>query len=201
MSASRHPDSPAVFPWILALDVHGQPRRWIGWQDACHYHARGLVAWSLGERQFRIRGGLCRATGQRSEITTHSIIAIQGRAPWLGDQAHAPRLDNRELFRRDRQLCAYCGRHYGIATLTRDHIHPLSQGGRDAWMNVVTACRACNQKKSGRTPEQAGMPLLYAPYVPSKAEYLILCNRGILADQMDFLALHVPRPSRVRRTD
>jgi 5-methylcytosine-specific restriction endonuclease McrA len=75
---------------------------------------------------------------------------------------------------------------------------PVSQGGRDTWMNVVTACRHCNQTKSGRTPEQARMELVYAPYVPNKAEYLILCNRNILADQMDFLARHVPSQSRVR---
>ena len=75
---------------------------------------------------------------------------------------------------------------------------PVSQGGRDIWMNVVTACRHCNQRKSGRTPEQAGMELLYAPYVPNKAEYLILCNRNILADQMDFLAQHVSAHSRLK---
>ena len=63
-------------------------------------------------------------------------------------------------------------------------------------MNVVTACRACNQSKSGRTPEQANMMLLYTPYVPNKAEYLILCNRSILVDQMDFLARHIPAQSR-----
>lgn len=63
-------------------------------------------------------------------------------------------------------------------------------------MNVVTACRPCNQRKSGRTPEQARMELVYAPYVPNKAEYLILCNRQILADQMDFLARHVPTARR-----
>jgi len=65
-------------------------------------------------------------------------------------------------------------------------------------MNVVTACRSCNQRKSGRTPEEARMQLLYAPYVPNKAEYLILSNRNILADQMDFLARHVPSASRIR---
>jgi hypothetical protein len=41
------------------------------------------------------------------------------------------------------------------------------------------------------------MALLYAPYVPNKAEYLILCNRNILVDQMDFLARHLPRQSRL----
>jgi 5-methylcytosine-specific restriction endonuclease McrA len=75
---------------------------------------------------------------------------------------------------------------------------PVVQGGRDTWMNVVTACRGCNQRKSGRTPEEAGMELLYAPYVPNKAEYLILCNRQILVDQMDFLARQLPSQSRIR---
>ncbi len=40
------------------------------------------------------------------------------------------------------------------------------------------------------------MQLLYAPYVPNKAEYLILSNRNILVDQMDFLSQHVNANSR-----
>ena len=48
-----------------------------------------------------------------------------------------------------------------------------------------------------RTPEQAHMPLLYAPYVPSLWEDFILRNRRILADQMEFLMAHVPRTSRL----
>jgi hypothetical protein len=43
------------------------------------------------------------------------------------------------------------------------------------------------------------MELLYAPYVPNRAEYLILTNRRILADQMEFLAQHVPAQSRLRQ--
>lgn len=188
------------WPWILALDMHGQPYRWVSWQTACHYYARDMVAWSIGERHFVIRGGVCRMTGQRSEITANSIIAIKGRAQRADFLQQVPPLDNRELFRRDRQLCAYCGQRFAAAALTRDHIQPVSLGGRDTWMNVVTACRACNQRKGGRTPEQARMPLLYAPYVPNKAEYLILCNRHILADQMDFLTRHLPRQSRLLQT-
>ena len=60
-------------------------------------------------------------------------------------------------------------------------------------MNVVTACRACNHRKSSRTPEQAGMALLYTPYVPSLWEDFILRNRRILADQMEFLMAHLPQ--------
>jgi hypothetical protein len=34
--------------------------------------------------------------------------------------------------------------------------------------------------------------------VPNKAEFLILSNRNILADQMDFLAQHVSAHSRLK---
>ena len=181
-------------PLILTLDMFGMPNRWVTWQHAVFYHAKNLVAWSAGENIFTFRGGLSRH-GRRSEISTHSIIAIKGRAQAV-NPFRVPPLINSELFHRDRHLCAYCGRFFTGAKLTRDHIRPVSQGGDDIWMNVVTACRPCNQHKSGRTPEQARMELLYTPYVPNKAEYLILCNRQILADQMDFLARHVPERSR-----
>ena len=48
-------------------------------------------------------------------------------------------------------------------------------------------CRDCNQEKDARTPEEADMNLLAVPYTPNLAEYLILQNRKILADQMEFL--------------
>jgi hypothetical protein len=52
---------------------------------------------------------------------------------------------------------------------------------------VVTACKRCNARKGSRSPEEAHMPLLAIPYVPNLAEYLVLRNRRILADQMEFL--------------
>ena len=188
----------ARFPLILTLDMHGVPHRWITWQHACYYYAKERVAWSLGGTAFTIYGGISRYSGRRSELSAASIIAIKGKAMAIRSFNNIPPLNNRELFHRDRHLCAYCGGVFSSARLTRDHITPFSRGGRDAWMNVVTACRACNERKSDRTPEQAGMTLLYAPYVPNRAEYLILTNRRILVDQMEFLAQHVPAQSRVR---
>ncbi len=185
-------------PLILTLDQQGLPHRWITWQHACFYYAKDLVAWAAGEACFTFHGGMNRITGLRSEISTSSIIAIKGRLLAGKTLFQVPPLDNRELFHRDRHICAYCGDQLSTLHLTRDHVVPVSQGGRDTWMNVVTACRGCNQAKSGRTPQEAGMELLYAPYVPNKAEYLILSNRNILLDQMDFLARHVPSASRVR---
>lgn len=189
--------SPTAGPLILTLDMYGIPNRWVTWQDAVFYQVKDLVAWSAGDYVFSFRGGMCRHSGRRSEVSTSSIIAIKGRAQ-SGSLFQTPPLSNRELFHRDSHVCAYCGRKMVGTKLTRDHVRPVSQGGQDVWMNVVTACRPCNQFKSGRTPEQANMELLYAPYVPNKAEYLILCNRQILADQMGFLARHVPAKSRCK---
>jgi hypothetical protein len=185
-------------PLILTLDQYGVPHRWVTWQHACVYVARDLVAWDAGDTEFTFLGGRSRITGERSALSTRSIIAIRGKALSGNALRTIPPLSNRELFHRDRNICAYCVKEFSAQRLTRDHVLPVSQGGRDAWMNVVTACRSCNQLKGGRTPEQARMELAYAPYVPNKAEYLILSNRQILADQMDFLARHVPAQSRVR---
>jgi hypothetical protein len=185
-------------PLILTLDTHGTPLRWVSWQHACVYVARDQVAWDAGDNIFTFHGGISRVTGERSSLSTSSIIAVRGRALGPGAYRSTPPLSNRELFNRDRHICAYCARVIPAGRLTRDHVVPVSQGGRDIWMNVVAACRPCNQLKSGRTPEQAGMQLVYTPYVPNKAEYLILSNRNILADQMDFLARHVPAQSRLR---
>jgi len=41
------------------------------------------------------------------------------------------------------------------------------------------------------------MHLLYTPYVPNLYEHLLLQNRNILADQMEYLKTGIPRHSRV----
>lgn len=97
----------------------------------------------------------------------------------------------------NRGFCAYCGGRFRFDELTREHIVPVSRGGRDSWMNCITACRACNGHKGSRLPEEARMSLLYLPYVPSLHEDMILRGRRIVADQMDFLLASVPRSSRL----
>lgn len=182
---------------ILQLDSNGQPIKWITWQDAAVYHAKGLVSWSLGDITMTFRGGNNRVTGEQSIIKTSSIIALKGMA--TGKRKYrAPSLNNRELFRRDCHVCAYCAKTFQDSKLTRDHITPTSKGGTDSWLNVVTACSKCNQKKDDMLLSEAKMELYYLPYVPSKAEHLILANRNILADQMSFLKTFIPAQSRIR---
>lgn len=180
---------------LLAVDSTGFPARWLTWQDAVAQDSLGKVAYGFGDFQFTFRGGTNRVTGHPSRVTLRSILVLKGRSPDCDRRSTIP-LTNAALFRRDRHTCAYCGKVSG-AGLTRDHIVPLSRGGRDAWRNCCTACQACNLRKGARTPEELGWELLYVPYVPNHQEGLILQNRQILADQMEWLRAMLPRHSRV----
>lgn len=177
---------------LLSLDAHGRVLDWMSWQDAACLYARGAVAWTLGDPCLAVHGGRSRSTGERSVLHLHPIIAARGHVrPQTFDPT--PALSNPALFARDQSLCLYCGREFHRQQLTRDHVVPVSRGGRDVWENVVAACFQCNSRKGGRTPQQASMPLLAVPFRPSWVEHLVLSNRNILADQMAFLKNHLPR--------
>lgn len=190
---ARHPTGDAgSLPRVLSLDAHGRVLDWISWREAALLYARDAVAWTLGEPCFTLRGGINRLTGRQSRLDLHAIVASRGHVH-SGSFAPSPTLTNAALFARDAQLCLYCGLQCGRQQLTRDHVVPRSQGGEDCWENVVSACLACNTRKGGRTPTQARMPLLAVPYRPSWVEHLILSNRNILADQMEFLRNQLPK--------
>ena len=70
------------------------------------------------------------------------------------------------VLKRDKNTCGYCG---GRAT-TIDHVHPKSRGGEDTWVNLIAACESCNGFKRDRTPEEAGMTLLWEPYLPREKD-------------------------------
>jgi len=186
---------------VLRTDVSGMPLEWIGYQEAVRLIALDQVSYSLGRTLYRIRGGINAITGQRSAIEVNAIVASWGHHPHahLFSSSYTPPLSNKALFRRDQSLCLYCGLQFPSFMLSRDHIKPLSQGGKDRWANVVTACKRCNNHKAGRTPEQASMELLAIPFTPTHAEYIYLQGRQILADQMEFLLAHFPRNSVLRR--
>lgn len=79
-------------------------------------------------------------------------------------------LTRKNILKRDRHKCAYCGR--GDLPLTIDHIIPKSRGGDDTWENLVAACLPCNNKKGDRTPEEANIKLKIKPYVPNHIMFI-----------------------------
>jgi 5-methylcytosine-specific restriction endonuclease McrA len=181
---------------ILALDISGTPRKWINLEQAITYHVKNQVAWYLGDIVATLRGGYRRIDGTRSEVSTPSIIAIRS-SDFAPTKVRDVPLTNRALFARDRQVCAYCGKVHTLSDCSREHIHPVSRGGKDVWTNVVTACKRCNHHKGAKTLDEARMELLYVPYMPNHYEHLILQNRNILADQMEYLITGVPKHSRI----
>jgi 5-methylcytosine-specific restriction endonuclease McrA len=76
------------------------------------------------------------------------------------------RLSRKNLMMRDGHQCQYCGRKPPIRDLNIDHVLPRCRGGRDAWDNLVTACKPCNLKKGSRTPDEAGIRLMRLPQRP-----------------------------------
>jgi hypothetical protein len=182
---------------VLQLDIQATPQAWITLQEAALHYATGSVAWVDGQGPLRtLRGGWNAATGRQSLMEVHPIIALRGAARVnLFDVV--PSLCKHKLFRRDRFTCAYCGQRFAERELQCEHIVPQSRGGLWTWMNLVSACGACNGRKADRTPEQAGMPLLYLPYVPSRFEAFLLEGRAIRADVHEWLAARLPRGSRL----
>jgi 5-methylcytosine-specific restriction endonuclease McrA len=185
----------------LRTDVAGMPLEWIDYQQAVRLYHHGHVAYTCGSLLYRVRGGVNAMTRRQSVVEVNSIIATYGSRLALAKarQDYVPPLSNRALFKRDAQLCMYCGESFSARELSRDHVTPLSRGGQDIWTNVVTACKRCNHHKAGRTPEQAGMALLAVPFAPTHAEYIYLQGRRILADQLEFLLAHFPRTSPLQR--
>ena len=185
---------------VLRTDISGMPLEWIDYKRAVTLVTLDQVAYTCGDFELSIAGGRNRSSGKQSVVEINSIIATQGhfRSSSSEGERYCPPLHNLPLFQRDGYLCMYCGDEFHCRELSRDHVIPFSQGGRDAWTNVVTACVRCNNFKAGRTPEQAGMTLLAIPFVPTRAEYIYLQGKRILADQMEFLKSHFPRTSPLR---
>lgn len=169
---------------VLRLNKAGMPLGWLSRKGAAQLVVKDQVLWSMGDYVFTMYGGYDRQ-GRQSVLKLPSILATDGE---LKKPVYAPpKVCNRILFRRDQNICLYCGNQFSDMFLTRDHILAKSRGGQDTWTNLVTACRRCNQRKGHRTPEESNMPLLAVPFVPNHMEMLVLANRNILIDQMAFL--------------
>lgn len=112
-----------------------------------------------------IRGDYDWVRTVRMQIAVPKIIRLFGydRLPKAD-----VKLNRRNIFARDKNLCQYCGKRFATADLSLDHVKPRSQGGGSSWDNLVCCCLSCNARKGGRTPEQAHMKLFKPPVKPTR---------------------------------
>ncbi len=76
---------------------------------------------------------------------------------------HIVRLTKRNVFLRDRYTCQYCGTDVNEQTATLDHVHPISHGGTSSWLNLTTACKACNYRKAAHVGKHKPKTTPYKP--------------------------------------
>jgi hypothetical protein len=101
------------------------------------------------------------------------VLLVPAHIIFNVDRAFIPQIplpSKRGIYQRDQGMCAYCGKWIPFDEASMDHIIPQSRHGATSWINLVNACKPCNERKADRTPAQARMPLLFEPSVP-KARY------------------------------
>jgi len=54
-----------------------------------------------------------------------------------------------EVFKRDKFSCQFCGKSAPDCILEIDHLKPISKGGDNNILNLITSCYECNRGKSG----------------------------------------------------
>lgn len=96
-------------------------------------------------------------------IRTPAVVRLK-KAGRVNKQA--VRFSRINVYTRDGFRCQYCGERKAMRELNYDHVIPRVRGGQTIWENIVTCCYACNDRKGGRTPEQAGMTLRKKPFKP-----------------------------------
>jgi len=89
----------------------------------------------------------------------------------------AVKFNRRNIYGRDESRCQYCGKRFPTSELTLDHVVPRSRGGGSTWDNLVCCCVACNSRKGGRLPENAGMKLIRRPFKPRRSPLIRLTLR------------------------
>lgn len=74
--------------------------------------------------------------------------------------------NKRAIWKRDRGIDQYTGKHLEETEATLDHVVPKSRGGRSNWENLVLTDKKLNWKKGNKLNEEAGLKLIRTPKAP-----------------------------------
>jgi len=117
--------------------------------------------------------GFIHSTSQDFQVPSVIRLPYLVKRPFRTER----KLTRLEVFNRDHYTCQYCGK--ATRQLTIDHIIPRYRGGQHTWENVVSACIACNRRKAGKTPEEAGMKLRQTPSPPKRSHLFYIPSHFI----------------------
>jgi len=145
----------SLMKWTLLLNSTFEPLRVVTWKKAIIMVMLDKVE-VIEEYERTVRGIYV-------SIRLPAVIRLNR---FIRRQTPIIKFSRQNLYVRDKGVCQYCGTPFEHRELTYDHVIPRSKGGQTEWTNVVTCCTACNLKKGGRTPEEAGMPLIRKPKAP-----------------------------------
>ena len=184
-------------------------------------NAQQVVSALLLERVQVVRPSAVVARSPSFELALPSVVALKHYVNLPGLNA-VPACTRHNLFVRDRGVCLYTGRPLILraaapgqtgakaglkqpktksasvsgkpAVATIDHVLPTSRGGAHSWQNCVLSSMQANILKGNRTPQEAGMTLVHAPWQPTAADLLTLWLtesrlHGLDAAWLEFLTL------------
>lgn len=131
--------------------------------DPATFDVHDLKTWNdVSKAQERFEGDFIRS--QHLTLLVPEVIRLN---TYDGQGQRSVVFSRKNVFKRDKFTCQYCGKQPGTEELTIDHVTPRSKGGTSTWENSVLACVECNKMKADKTLAQAGMKLRKVPKKPS----------------------------------
>ena len=131
--------------------------------DPATFDRHDLISWGEVSKAMKVVGdGLIRS--QHLAIVPPEVVVL---TEYEGRGERSVVFSRKNIFKRDRYTCQYCGKQPGPEELTIDHVIPRSRGGTSTWENCLLACVECNKRKADKTLEQAGMTPRKTPKKPS----------------------------------
>ncbi len=125
------------------------------------FYTFGFEDWKDFSRNVADDGNMIRTISYNLKIPQIILLFIYDKLPpW------EVKFTRRNIYKRDKNICQYCGKKFQPEDLNLDHVVPLSRGGKDSWENVVCSCVACNLRKGNKILKEVRMNLIRLPRKP-----------------------------------
>lgn len=143
----------------LLLDKNYMAISIVDWKKAIKLMIKGKAEPVILEK------AVANISGATKSYVIPSILRLLVVVPWKAHQADV-RFNRKTMLVRDNYECQYCGVRVGKDS-SIDHVLPKSRGGKTNFVNCVTSCKSCNNRKADKTPDEANMLLITNPKKPA----------------------------------